>query len=73
MTKILEEAVAATAATVADWRTKIAKIEASIAAENHAITIATKQREEHALAATLGDAVAITETRQSYARRWAAR
>jgi hypothetical protein len=65
MSKTLEDAVAATAATVADWRTKIAKIDAQIAAENHAITIATKQREEHALAATLGDAVAITEIRKA--------
>ncbi len=65
MSKTLEDAVAATAATVANWRTKIAKIETQIATENHAITIATKHREQHALAATLGDANAVAAIKQA--------
>jgi ParB-like chromosome segregation protein Spo0J len=65
MQKQLEQKVAATAAIVADWRTKIAKIEAQIAAENHAIMIATKHREQHALAATLGESNAIAAIKKA--------
>lgn len=59
----LEVAVAAAAATVTDWRAKIAKIEAQIAAENHAITIAKQQREQHALASTLSEPNAVAAIR----------
>jgi chromosome segregation ATPase len=64
-TQTLEDAVAKTAATVTDWRTKIAKIEAQIAAENHAITIAKQHRERHTLDSTLGDSHAIAAIKKA--------
>jgi hypothetical protein len=64
-TQTLEEAVAAAAETVTDWRAKIASIEEKIAAEDRAIAIAKQHREQHALAATLGDANAIAAIKKA--------
>jgi hypothetical protein len=63
--KTLEDAVTETAAAVVDWRTKIAKIEAQIAASNQAIMVAKQIREQHALAEALGDAHGIALIREA--------
>jgi cob(I)alamin adenosyltransferase len=63
--KTLEDAVAKTAAAVTDWRTKIAQIDARIATENHAITIAKQHCEQHALASTLNEPHAVAAIRKA--------
>jgi hypothetical protein len=69
-TQTFEDVVAATAATVADWRTKITSIQTQIAAENHTIAIAKQHRERHALSSTLGDSHAIAAIEKARADQY---
>jgi hypothetical protein len=64
-----EDAVAATAATVADWRAKLAEIEEQIAAEKDAIAIAKQERERHTFAAQLADTRAIVAVEEAKAKQ----
>jgi chromosome segregation ATPase len=59
MSKILEEAIAATAAAVADWRAKITQIETQIAAAHTVITTSEAERKRYALAASQSETKAV--------------
>ena len=62
--KLLEKHVAETAAVVVDWRGKIAQIETQISIAQHTLANAEKHRQEHALNASFGDAVAVSEIKR---------
>jgi hypothetical protein len=55
----LQKQVTETAAVVADWRRDLAAIDTQLNSATAALLRAKKQREAHALAASLGDATAI--------------
>jgi uncharacterized membrane protein YccC len=63
--QILEKQVDDTSIVVADWRRSIAAIDTQINNTNAALLRAKKQREVHALAASLGDATAIAEIKHA--------
>jgi len=65
MQKHLQKQVAETAAVVTDWKNSIAKIETQFNTANLALMRAKKQREAHALAASLGDGSAIAAIKQA--------
>jgi hypothetical protein len=67
--KILEDAVAKTSATAAGWVAKVKALEIQVADWTHAVTTATSLREQHALAAALGEAHAIVAIKKARAEQ----
>ena len=67
MTNHLEDAVAKTAATAAAWHAKIKALEIQIADWTNTVTVATKTREGHALAAALGESAAVAAVKKARA------
>lgn len=67
--KYLEDAVAKTAATAAGWVAKVKALEIQIAETGHAVTAATRDREQHALASTHGDPSALAAIKAARSRQ----
>jgi hypothetical protein len=65
----LEDAVAKTAAEAACWHAKFKALEGQIADWTHAVTTATKLREEHGLAAALGESTALAAVKKARAEQ----
>ena len=69
MQTILEKQVTDTAAVVADWQAKVRALEQQIAESTQAVDVATKHRQQHALAASLGDHSAISAIKTARANQ----
>jgi hypothetical protein len=69
MQKDLDAEAARSAAVVADWQAKVKALEQQIAESTQAVDVATKHRQKHALASSLGDHAAIAAIKAARANQ----